>query len=181
MITFYVLVSARLSEKWQSKTLFPWKKISLPEAQISHNYTSYYQLTFSESISTNCFSDLWLVIHGSYLNSYKIVKNTSGMKQSNWTASCTQNEAVRAGETLIGLESVTEKLTGNAQPGACVAVLPRCCCLLAILCGVSLFSSRLKERLRVSRVILNDLNFKMQLIRRKFQWALLIFGIWLIM
>ena len=35
MITFYVLVSAKLSEKWQSKTLFSWKKISLPDAQIS--------------------------------------------------------------------------------------------------------------------------------------------------
>ena len=32
---FFVLVSARLSEKWQSKTLFSWKKISLPDAQIS--------------------------------------------------------------------------------------------------------------------------------------------------
>ena len=28
---------------------------------------------------------------------------------------------------------------------------------------------------------LNDLNFKMQFIQGKFQWALLIFGIWLIM
>ena len=31
-----------------------------------------------------------------------------------------------ARETLIWLESVTEKETGNAQPGACVDVLPRC-------------------------------------------------------
>ena len=30
-------------------------------------------------------------------------------------------------ETLIWLESVTEKVTGNAQLGACVDVLPRCC------------------------------------------------------
>ena len=35
MITFYVLVSARVSDKWQLKTLFSWKKISLPDAQIS--------------------------------------------------------------------------------------------------------------------------------------------------
>ena len=48
------------------------------------------------------------------------------MKQNNWTTSCTQNEAERARETLIWLESVTEKETGNAQPGACVDVLPRC-------------------------------------------------------
>ena len=49
------------------------------------------------------------------------------MKQNNWTTSCTQNEAESARETLIWLESVTEKETGNAQPGACVDVLPRCC------------------------------------------------------
>ena len=49
MIAVYVLVSARLSEKWLSKTMFSRKKISLPDAQISQNYTSYYQLTFSES------------------------------------------------------------------------------------------------------------------------------------
>ena len=47
------------------------------------------------------------------------------MKQNNWTTSCTQNEAKR--ETLIWLESVTGKVTGNAQTGACVDVLPRCC------------------------------------------------------
>ena len=39
---------------------------------------------------------------------------------------CTQNESERARETLIWLASVTEKETGNAQPGACVDVLPRC-------------------------------------------------------
>ena len=49
MIAVYVLVSARLSEKWLSKTMFSRKKISLPDAQISQNYTSNYQLTFSES------------------------------------------------------------------------------------------------------------------------------------
>ena len=48
------------------------------------------------------------------------------MKQNNWTTSCTQNEAEHAQETLIWLENVTEKETGNAQPGACVDVLPRC-------------------------------------------------------
>ena len=42
------------------------------------------------------------------------------------STSCTQNEAERLGETLSGLESVTEKVAGNAQPGACVDVLPRC-------------------------------------------------------
>ena len=46
---------------------------------------------------------------------------------------------------------------------------------------ISVFSPRWKERSRVSREIFNDLNFKMQLIQGKFQWALLIFGIWLIM
>ena len=46
---------------------------------------------------------------------------------------------------------------------------------------ISVFSPRLKECSRVSREISNDLNFKMQLIQGKFQWALSIFGIWLIM
>ena len=54
------------------------------------------------------------------------------MKQNNWITSCTQNEAERARETLIWLESVTEKETGNAQPGACVDVLPRCSPRVAI-------------------------------------------------
>ena len=49
------------------------------------------------------------------------------MKQKNWTTSCTQNESERARETLIWLESVTEKETRNVHPGACVDVLPRCC------------------------------------------------------
>ena len=48
------------------------------------------------------------------------------MKQNSWTTRCTQNEAESARETLIWVESVTEKETGNAQPGACVDVLPRC-------------------------------------------------------
>ena len=43
---------------------------------------------------------------------------------------------------------------------------------------IFVFSPRWKER---SREIFNDLNFKMQLIQGKFEWALLIFGIWLIM
>ena len=46
---------------------------------------------------------------------------------------------------------------------------------------LSCFSPRWKERSSVSREIFNDLNFKMQLIQGKFQWALLIFDIWLIM
>ena len=46
---------------------------------------------------------------------------------------------------------------------------------------ISVFSPRWKERSRVSREIFYDLNFKMQLIQGKFQWVLLIFGIWLIM
>ena len=46
---------------------------------------------------------------------------------------------------------------------------------------IFVFSPRWKERSRVSREIFNDLNFKMQLIQGKFEWALLIFGIWLIM
>ena len=54
-------------------------------------------------------------------------QNTSSMKQKNWTTSCTQNESERARETLIWLESVTEKETGNVHPGACVDVSPRCC------------------------------------------------------
>ena len=33
-------------------------------------------------------------------------------------------------ETMIWRESVTEKVTGNAQPGACADVLPRCYCFL---------------------------------------------------
>ena len=59
------------------------------------------------------------------------------MKQNNWTTSCTQNEAESARETLIWLESVTEKETGNAQPGACEDVLPRCC----LTSGYTFFSS----------------------------------------
>ena len=46
---------------------------------------------------------------------------------------------------------------------------------------ISVFSLRWKERSRVSREIFNELNFKIQLIQGTFQWALLIFGIWLIM
>ena len=45
---------------------------------------------------------------------------------------------------------------------------------------ISIFSSRLKKRSRVSRVsreIFNELNFKMELIQGKFQCALLIFGV----
>ena len=90
----------------------------------SQNYTlSYYHLTFSES-NRLIVSVMCLVIHKSNLNNYKIVKNTS-MKQSNWTTRCSQNEAESA-RALIWLESVTEKETGNAQPGAWVDVLPRC-------------------------------------------------------
>ena len=91
------------------------------------NYTlSYYQLTFSEPnrliVSVIC---AWLSDKSNFSN-YKIVKNSSSVKQNDWTTSCTQNETGRAWETLIWLESVTEKVTGNAQTGACVDVLPRC-------------------------------------------------------
>ena len=41
---------------------------------------------------------------------------------------------------------------------------------------ISVLSPRWKERSRVSREIFKDLNFKIQLIQGKFQWALLIFG-----
>ena len=54
----------------------------------------------------------------------------SSMKHNKWTTSCTQNEAESTRETLIWLESVTEKETGNAQTGACVDVLPRCWCAI---------------------------------------------------
>ena len=67
-----------------------------------------------------------LIIRKSNFNNYKIVKNTSSVKQNNWATGCTQNEALRAWETLIWLEIATEKVTGNAQLGACVDVLPRC-------------------------------------------------------
>ena len=43
-----------------------------------------------------------LFIHESNFNNYKIVKNTSSIKQNNCTTSCTQNEAERARRTLIG-------------------------------------------------------------------------------
>ena len=42
---------------------------------------------------------------------------------------------------------------------------------------ISIFSSRLIKRSRVSREIFNVLNFKMDLIKGKFQCALLIFGV----
>ena len=41
---------------------------------------------------------------------------------------------------------------------------------------ISIFSSRLKERSRVSREIFNELNFKMEPIQGKFQCVLFIFG-----
>ena len=64
------------------------------------------------------------------------------MKQQNWTTSCTQNESERARETLIWLESVTEKETGNAQPGACVDVLLRCCLKVTwLLCNHALLTN----------------------------------------
>ena len=91
------------------------------------DYTlSYYQLTFSEPnrliVSVIC---AWLSDKSNFSN-YKIVENPSSMKQNNWTTSCTQNEAKCGWETLIWLESVTEKVTGSAQTGACVDVLSRC-------------------------------------------------------
>ena len=120
MITFYlVLVSARLSEKWKSKTLFSWKKISLPDAQISQNYSSYYQLPFSESnrliVSVIC---AWLSI--------KAISKTT--KESNTRAAWSRGTEPQAAHRMKprGLESVTEKVTGNSQPGACVDVLQRC-------------------------------------------------------
>ena len=101
-----------------------WKSVYRRSGQ---NYRlSYYQLTFSEPnrliVSVIC---AWLSDKSNF-NNYKIVKNTSSMKQNNWTTSCTQNEAKCAWETLIWLESVTEKVTGSAQTGACVDVLSRC-------------------------------------------------------
>ena len=42
---------------------------------------------------------------------------------------------------------------------------------------ISMFSSRLKKLSRVSWEIFNELNFKMELIKGKFQCALLIFGV----
>ena len=42
---------------------------------------------------------------------------------------------------------------------------------------ISIFSSRMKERSRVSREIFNELDFKMGLIQGRFQCALLIFGV----
>ena len=42
---------------------------------------------------------------------------------------------------------------------------------------ISMFSSRLKERSRVSREIFKELNFKMELIQGRFQCDLLIFGV----
>ena len=123
MINFYlVLVSAKLSEKWKSKTLFSWKKISLPDAQISQNYSSYYQLPFSESnrliVSVIC---AWL--------STKAISITTRAAWSRGTgpqAAHRIKPSVRGVFDRIGLESVTEKVTGNSQPGACVDVLPGC-------------------------------------------------------
>ena len=91
------------------------------------NYTlSYYQLTFSEPnrliVSVIC---AWLSDKSNFSNYNIVRKNPNSMKQNNWTTGCTQNEAKCAWETLIWLESVTEKVTGNAQTGACVDVLSR--------------------------------------------------------
>ena len=89
----------------------------------SQNYTlSYYQLTFSESNRLYCFKDLCLVIHKSNFNNYKI--------RAAWSRTTEPQAAHRmkpsARETLIWLESVTEKVTGSAQTGACVDVFSRC-------------------------------------------------------
>ena len=122
MITFYVMVSARLKWKTTVKNFvfvnenqFTWRS--------SQNYTlSYYQLTFSESNRLYCFKDLCLVIHKRNFNNYKI--------RAAWSRTTEPQAPHRmkpsARETLIWLESVTEKVTGNAQPGACVDVFPRC-------------------------------------------------------
>ena len=53
------------------------------------NFTSYYHLTFSESnrliVSVIC---AWLSMKAISISN-KIVKNTSSMKQNNWTTNCT--------------------------------------------------------------------------------------------
>ena len=86
--------------------------------------TNYITFPPANSLWTNRGGGSWRHITKTNFNNYKIVKNTSSMIQNNWTTSCTEAES--AWETLIWLESVTEKETGNAQPGACVNVLPRC-------------------------------------------------------
>ena len=94
---------------------------------------------------------------------------------------------------LCGLFSISDDiLTGFDKPASGHLIF--LCCILQDACAqrwkfhishdasrlFSVFSPRWKERSSVSREIFNDLNFKMQLIQGKFQWALLIFGIWLI-
>ena len=87
----------------------------MKENQFSQNYTSYYQLTFSESNS--CFSDLSLVIH----------KLQNSQKHEQYEAEQLNHELhTEMKPSAICLENVTEKETGNAQPGACVEVLSRC-------------------------------------------------------
>ena len=105
------------------------------------NYTlSYYQLTFTESnrliVSVIC---AWLSDKSNF-NNYKIVKNTSSMKQNNWTTS-RHTEWSKAREGDFDLTGKCDwKVTGNAQPGACVDVLPRCCVQL-VQCEIMLISS----------------------------------------
>ena len=92
-----------------------------------------------------------------------------------------------------GLFSISDDiLTGFDKPASGHLIF--LCCILQDACAqrwkfhishdasrlFSVFSPQWKERSSVSREIFNDLNFKMQLIQGKFQWALLIFGIWLI-
>ena len=67
--------------------------------------------------STNFVSDLCLVIHKSNFNNYKIVKNTSSMKQNNWTTKAQAAHGMKpsARGRLWSDWKVTEKETGNAQ------------------------------------------------------------------
>ena len=96
--------------------------------QISQNYTSYYQLTFSESNGLNTpVIFAWLSIKA-------ISKQQNGQKHEQHeaqqqNAGCTANEAEQG---RLCLESVTLNLTGNALPGACLNVLPLCSLCVAV-------------------------------------------------
>ena len=65
-----------------------------------------------------CFTDPCLVIH-KLKNNYKIVKNTSSIKQNNWTTGFTHYEVDCTWETLIWLESVTEKVKCSTWRSLC--------------------------------------------------------------
>ena len=110
----------------ESQKLCFCERKSVSDAKISQNYTSYYQLTFSE------YNRIVVSVNSAWLSIKAISVTTKQSKHE-------QHEAKQLNHKLHTKWSrarsewkinVTEKDTRNAQPGACVDVLPRCSCLV---------------------------------------------------